>query len=46
MKIAMMDVDVKDEKITNEIKDTPIADNVSDSKPEEVKTTFNCYNFL
>lgn len=35
MKIAMMDVDVKDEKITNEIKDTPIADNVSDSKPEE-----------
>lgn len=37
MKIAMMDVDVKDEKITNEIKDTPIADNVSDSKPEEVK---------
>ena len=37
MKIAMMDVDFKDEKITNEIKDTPIADNVSDSKPEEVK---------
>ncbi len=37
MKIAMMDVDVKDEKITNEIKDTPIADNVSDNKTEEVK---------
>ena len=37
MKIAMMDVDVKDEKITNEIKDTPIADKVSDNKTEEVK---------